>query len=85
MRQFPFRISNGGAGRKAFGNRAAFGARVHPRRIISEVHIMKVLLVNGSPRAHGCTYTALCEVAKALEEEGVESAIFQVGTRPVQD
>lgn len=46
---------------------------------------MKVLLVNGSPRAHGCTYTALCEVAKALEEEGVETEIFQVGTRPVQD
>ena len=38
---------------------------------------MKVLLVNGSPRAHGCTYTALCEVAKALEEEGIETEIFQ--------
>lgn len=46
---------------------------------------MKVLLVNGSPRAHGCTYTALCEVAKTLEEEGIETEIFQVGTRPVQD
>ena len=31
---------------------------------------MKVLLVNGSPRAAGCTFTALSEVAKALEEEG---------------
>ena len=46
---------------------------------------MKVLLVNGSPRAHGCTYTALCEVAKALEEEGIETEIFQTGTKPVQD
>ena len=46
---------------------------------------MKVLLVNGSPRAHGCTYTALCEVAKALEEEGVETEIFQTGAKPVQD
>ena len=45
---------------------------------------MKVLLVNGSPRAHGCTYTALCEVAKALEEEGIETEIFQTGTKPVK-
>ena len=29
---------------------------------------MKVLLLNGSPRKAGCTYTALCEVAKALEK-----------------
>lgn len=28
---------------------------------------MKVLLLNGSPHAQGCTYTALCEVAGALE------------------
>ena len=27
---------------------------------------MKVLLINGSPKAKGCTYTALCEVAKEL-------------------
>ena len=29
---------------------------------------MKVLLVNGSPHQRGCTYTALEEVAKTLEE-----------------
>ena len=29
---------------------------------------MKVLLVNGSPNQKGCTYTALEEVAKTLEE-----------------
>lgn len=40
---------------------------------------MKVLLVNGSPRREGCTYTALCEVAKGLAEGGVESEIFQAG------
>ena len=28
---------------------------------------MKVLLINGSPRREGCTYTALKEVAGALE------------------
>ena len=46
---------------------------------------MKVLLVNGSPRAKGCTYTALTEVAKALESDGVETEIFQVGAKPVRD
>jgi len=44
---------------------------------------MRVLLVNGSPHAKGCTYTALQEVAKALNGEGVETDIYQVGTRPV--
>ena len=29
---------------------------------------MKVLLVNGSPHKQGCTYTALNEVAKSLNE-----------------
>lgn len=46
---------------------------------------MKVLLVNGSPRAAGCTFTALSEVAKTLQEEGVETEIFQLGAKPVQD
>lgn len=44
---------------------------------------MKVLLVNGSPHAKGCTYTALCEVAGALEKQGIETEIFQVGTKPI--
>ena len=46
---------------------------------------MKVLLVNGSPRAKGCTYTALTEVAQALEADGIETEIFQVGAKPVRD
>ncbi len=29
---------------------------------------MKVLLTNGSPHKEGCTYTALCEVSEALNE-----------------
>ena len=37
---------------------------------------MKVLLVNGSLREHGCTNRALKEVAGALEKWGVESEIF---------
>ncbi len=44
---------------------------------------MKVLLVNGSPHAKGCTYTALSEVASALEKEGIETEIVQVGAKPI--
>lgn len=45
---------------------------------------MKTLLINGSPREAGCTYTALCEVAKALNKNGVETELFQLGRRPVR-
>ena len=34
---------------------------------------MKVILVNGSPHVKGYTYTALCEVEKALNKEGIET------------
>ena len=44
---------------------------------------MKVLLVNGSPHEKGCTYTALTEVAKALNAEGIETEIFHIGTEPI--
>ena len=44
---------------------------------------MKVLLLNGSPNAQGCTYTALCEVAGALEKNGIETEIVQIGKKPV--
>lgn len=45
---------------------------------------MKVLLINGSPKANGCTYTALTEVAKELENNGVETEIFHVGSKPIR-
>lgn len=45
---------------------------------------MKVLLINGSPRAKGNTFLALTEVARTLEAEGVEAEIVHIGTRPVQ-
>ena len=44
---------------------------------------MKVLLINGSPRENGNTYCALNEVAKTLNEEGVETIIVQLGKKPV--
>ena len=40
---------------------------------------MKVLLLNGSPRKEGCTYTALTEVANTLKKNGIEAEIFQAG------
>ena len=45
---------------------------------------MKVLLINGSPHENGCTYTALNEVAKTLETEGIETQIFHIGKKPVR-
>lgn len=44
---------------------------------------MKVLLVNGSPHKEGCTYTALCEVANTLNQEGIETEIFWIGNKPI--
>ena len=46
---------------------------------------MKVILLNGSPRAEGCTFTALTEIAKILGAEGIETEILQTGNKPVQD
>ena len=48
-------------------------------------HLMKVLMINGSCNEHGCTYTALCEVAKSLNAEGVETDIVQLGKDAYRD
>ncbi|MCH5163269.1 MAG: flavodoxin family protein [Clostridiales bacterium] len=45
---------------------------------------MKVLLINGSPHENGCTYTALSEVAKTLNAQGIETQIFHIGKKPVR-
>jgi multimeric flavodoxin WrbA len=45
---------------------------------------MKVLLVNGSPNKKGCTYTALCEVEKELNKDGIETEIFHIGKKPIR-
>lgn len=45
---------------------------------------MKALLVNGSPRRNGCTYTALTELAKTLESEGIEAEIVHVGNKDIR-
>jgi len=46
---------------------------------------MKVLLLNGSTRKNGCTYTALSEVAKTLNQENIETEILQMGGASVRD
>lgn len=45
---------------------------------------MKVLLVNGSPHQNGCTYTALREVEKQLQKNGIETEILWLGTKGLQ-
>ena len=45
---------------------------------------MKVLLVNGSPRKEGNTYTALKECATQLEKNGIEAEIAWIGIKPVR-
>ena len=45
---------------------------------------MKVLLINGSPRREGNTATALAEVAKQLEKEGIDSEIVWIGNKPIR-
>lgn len=45
---------------------------------------MKVLLVNGSPRKEGNTYVALNEFAQQLAENGIQSELVWIGTKPVR-
>jgi len=44
---------------------------------------MKVLLINGSPNARGCTYTALSEIVKTLDKHAIDSEIYHIGTKPI--
>ena len=44
----------------------------------------KVLVLNGSPHPHGCTATALDEVIKTLNEEGIETELIQVGGQDIR-
>lgn len=44
---------------------------------------MKVLLVNGSPHPKGCTCTALTEVGKALNDEGIDTEVYWIGNKPI--
>lgn len=46
---------------------------------------MKVLMLNGSAKKNGCTFTALTEIGKTLEAEGIDYEIFQIGGGPIRD
>ena len=46
---------------------------------------MKVMLVNGSSHIHGTTMKALEEMARIFEEEGIETEIIQLGSKPLAD
>lgn len=45
---------------------------------------MKALLINGSPHANGCTFTALKAVADELEKNGIETEIVHVGNKDIR-
>lgn len=45
---------------------------------------MKVLMVNGSPRVNGNTYTALHEMQQVFEKEGVETELIHIGNQAVR-
>ena len=45
---------------------------------------MKALLINGSPRPHGCTYTALTELKRMLEAEEIEVELIHVGNKDIR-
>ena len=45
---------------------------------------MKVLLINGSPRKSGNTYTILNQIAEQLSKQGVDSEIVWIGNKPVR-
>ena len=43
----------------------------------------KVLVINGSPKANGCTATALDEVIRTLNQEGIETTLLQIGKEDI--
>ena len=44
---------------------------------------MKVILVNGSPHEKGSTYTALNEVGRTLNQQGIKVDLFWLGSKPI--
>ncbi len=44
----------------------------------------KVLLLNGSPRAKGCTARALEEMIRVFAEEGIETELIHVGNKDIR-
>ena len=45
---------------------------------------MRILILNGSPKKDGNTAIALHEMEKVFAEEGIETEIVQVGSKPIR-
>lgn len=45
---------------------------------------MKVLLINGSPRAKGNTAVAIGEMVRVFEKHGIEAEVVQVGNKDIR-
>lgn len=45
---------------------------------------MKVLMLNGSPRAKGNTFVALHEMERIFEKEGIETEILHIGNKDIR-
>ena len=45
---------------------------------------MKALLINGSPHANGCTFTALSIVAEELQKNGIETELVHIGNKDIR-
>lgn len=45
---------------------------------------MKVLMINGSPNANGNTATALSEIKKIFDSEGIQTEILHIGNKAVR-
>ena len=45
---------------------------------------MKVLMINGSPKANGCIHTALSIAAEVLNENGIETEEIHVGNKDIR-
>ena len=47
-------------------------------------HKLNVLLINGSPNGRGCTYTALSEVERTLQAEGIGTEMVHIGNKDIR-
>ena len=45
---------------------------------------MKVLLINGSPKPQGCTFTVLNEMIDVFKSEGIETELVHIGNRDIR-
>ena len=45
---------------------------------------MKVLLINGSPKAKGNTYIALHEMEKVFAQQGIETELMHIGNKAIR-